>query len=356
MNNPAFKIMTRQSRSIKNSDLKKTTLSDSATEIAQRILAEIMIFRRIPESIVSCSAIDCAQCTSPHLPKISAAVKNNQPVTFILPAFPGKSPNPEKVLGSLPDKAERLSLQFLDTLCRRIKEIYAPGIKIILCSDGRVFNDVVGMLDHHVGAYQVELDSLIKELSLADISTFNLDDFYQGLNFIQMREKLMSKYGNSLDFLKQKIRNGTKPLASSDEQEAHRMYCGITRFLFEDAMHQGQTQSRSAIQKESRYKAYEVIRRSNAWSQLLEEHFPNAVRLSIHPQTCGAKKLGIRLISNESWMTPWHGVAVERQDGYVLLKRSEAEALGAKLIYSADGRGSHYQLMTDKGVTNGSSL
>ena len=46
-------------------------------------------------------------------------------------------------------------------------------------------------------------------------------------------------------------------------------------------------------------------------------------------------------------MTPWHGVAVESKKGYVLLKRSEAEALGAKLIYAADGRDSHYQLMAE---------
>lgn len=332
----------------KNFDLNEPSNSDSAAEIAKRILTEVMVFRRVPKSTPSCGDIECLKCTSPHLPKIISAVKNNKPVTFILPAFPGKSPNPEKVLGSLPDLAERLSLLFLGNLCQQIKNIYAPGIKIILCSDGRVFNDVVGMMEQHVGAYQVELDTLIEEISLSDISTFNLDDFYEGLNFVQMRDELMNNYGTSLDVLKAKIRNGTQPLASTDEQEAHRMYCGITRFLFEDATHKGQTKSRSAIQKESRYKAYEVIRRSNAWSQLLAEHFPMAVRLSIHPQTCGAKKLGIRLINNESWMTPWHGVAVESKSGYVLLKRSEAEALGAQLIYSSDGRRSHYQLMTDK--------
>ncbi|WP_241480356.1 L-tyrosine/L-tryptophan isonitrile synthase family protein [Legionella norrlandica] len=116
-------------------------------------------------------------------------------------------------------------------------------------------------------------------------------------------------------------------------------------------MHKDQTKSRSAIQKESRFKAYEVIRRSNAWSNLIREHFPEAVRLSIHPQTCGAKKLGIRLIGSESWMTPWHGVAVESKNGYVLLKRSEAEAIGAKLIYSPDGRRSHYKLMTDESLS-----
>ncbi|HBI2945444.1 TPA: isocyanide synthase family protein [Legionella pneumophila] len=344
MKNTAFLIT--ENHYSKDYVLKKSSDSDSAIGVAKRILAEVMIFRRVPDAISLCGA-GCRKCTSPHLPKIISAVKKNVPVTFILPAFPGKSPNPEKVLGPLPDHAERLSLNFLGTLCQRIKTFYTPGIKMILCSDGRVFSDVVGMNESDVTAYQVELDRLINEMSLADLSIFNLDYFYKDLHFVQMRDELMKRYGQSLDFLKHKIRNGAKPSASPDEQEANRMYSGITRFLFEDAMHAGQSKSRTAIQKESRSKAYEVIRRSNAWSALISEYFPEAVRLSIHPQTCGSKKLGIRLIGNESWMTPWHGVAVESKKGYVLLKRSEAEALGAKLICFSDGRHSHYQLMAE---------
>ncbi|AMP91260.1 L-tyrosine/L-tryptophan isonitrile synthase family protein [Legionella pneumophila] len=344
MKNTAFLIT--ENHYPKDYVLKKSLESDSAMGIAKRILAEVMIFRRVPETTSLCGA-GCPKCASPHLPKIILAVKKNEPVTFILPAFPGKSPNPEKVLGPLPDHAERLSLNFLGTLCQRIKTFYTPGIKMILCSDGRVFSDVVGMNESDVTAYQLELDRLIKEMSLADLSIFNLDYFYKDLHFVQMRDELMKRYGQSLDFLKQKIRNGAKPSASPDEQEANRMYSGITRFLFEDAMHAGQSKSRTAIQKESRSKAYEVIRRSNAWSALIAERFPEAVRLSIHPQTCGSKKLGIRLIGNESWMTPWHGVAVESRKGYVLLKRSEAEALGAKLVCASDGRHSHYQLMAE---------
>lgn len=45
-------------------------------------------------------------------------------------------------------------------------------------------------------------------------------------------------------------------------------------------------------------------------------------------------------------MTPWHGVAVESENGYVLMKRAKAEALGAKLIYAANGRPSHFSLQT----------
>ncbi len=342
MNNPANTLNTNNldSRSVA---FKSTSIGDIAVGIAKRIMAEVIAYQRVPEGVNACSR-GCAHCASMHLDKIITAVKKNEAVTFILPAFPGKSPNPEKVLGHLPDHAERLSLTFLGNLCARIKEFYIPGIKIILCSDGRVFSDVVGMQESNVTAYQVELDRLIKELKLTDISTFNLDHFYKGLHFEQMREELMARFGQSLDMLKQKVRNGANQFASAEEHEANRMYSGITRFLFEDSMHAGQTKSRSAVQKEARARAYEVIRRSNAWSNLLFEHFPEAVRLSIHPQTCGSRKLGIRLIGNESWMTPWHGVAVESTNGFVLLKRAEAEALGAKLVFTANGQPSHFQL------------
>ena len=320
---------------------------DANKEVAIKVLSEVTRFRRIPKGSTSCNSESCSKCHSLYLSNILFAINKNEPVTFVLPAFPGKSPNLEKVLGALPDQAERLSLTFLENLCEKIKKHYSPGAKIVLCSDGRVFSDVVGMKEEDVTAYQVELDLLIEELSLKYVSTFNLDDYYTKLNFTQMRSELMSKHGKSFESLRAKVRRGGKPEPELEEQEANRMYCGITRFLFEDSMFSGQIKSRAAVQKESRANAYEVIRRSNAWSDLIEEYFPEAVRLSIHPQVCGSKKLGIRLVANESWMTPWHGVAVETDSGYVLLKRSEAEERGAKLIYSSNGRASHYKL-TDK--------
>ncbi|MFV8258569.1 L-tyrosine/L-tryptophan isonitrile synthase family protein [Bdellovibrio bacteriovorus] len=340
----ALELISIQSHSQQSFDLKRSPDVDPATETARRMLAEVMNYRRIPSASDQCGNAECQSCASIHLPKFISAIRRNEPVTFVLPAFPGKSPNPEKVLGAFPDYAEQLALEFLGRLGQRIKKYYPPGIKIILCSDGRVFSDLVGMKESNVTAYQSELSVLKDKLSLSDIETFNLDDFYGELSFNQMRDELMKRYGSSLDFLKHKIRNGAGDQATADEQDAHRMYCGITRFLFEDSLHPGQTKSRSAIQKESRLKSYEVIRRSNAWSELIAERFPEAVRLSIHPQTCGAAKLGIRLVGDESWMTPWHGVAVETKNGHVLLKRSEAEALGAELVYSSDGRPSHYKM------------
>ncbi len=320
---------------------------DSTTALANQILSLIMKYRRFPKSNETCAISPCKKCVLPHLERIILAINQNLPVTFVLPAFPGKSPNLAKVLGVLPDKAEECSMLFIAQIEKQIREIYSPGIHIILCSDGRVFSDAVGMRDEDVTSYQHGIEKMIKELSLDFISIFNLDDMYSNMNFDQMRTALMLQYGDTLESVKDKVRLGKEENSESELKELHRLYCGITRFLHEDQMFPGQQKSRTAVQNESRIRAYEVIQKSGAWSHLIEEQFPFAVRLSIHPQGCGSKKLGLRLMAADTWMTPWHGVAVETENGYILLKRSEAESLGAQMVHSSNGKPSHF-LLTNK--------
>lgn len=313
---------------------------------ARKILADVMQFRRVSDPHMACDVSTCEECTSPHLPKIISAVSKGEPVEFVLPAFPGKSPNLAKVLGPLPDMAERCALEFLQHLCDRIKQYYTPGGKIILCSDGRVFSDVVGMRDDDVTKYQDEISKMIETLGLSSISTFNLEELYNGESFDEMRTHLMNNFGESIELLKASVSRGKNSDSSIEDQESHRLYLGITRFLVEDSMYPGQTQSRSRLQKESRVRAYAVIQRSKAWGELVERQFPDAVRLSIHPQSCGSKKLGIRLIEPDNWATPWHGVAVLVSGRFLLLKRSQAEAMGAHLVIRF-GRPSHF-VVTNK--------
>ena len=62
-------------------------------------------------------------------------------VEMCLPAFPFKSANKvHKVLGVLPDKAEDLDLERLNTMCTRIGDVYSPDAKLTIISDGVVYN------------------------------------------------------------------------------------------------------------------------------------------------------------------------------------------------------------------------
>jgi pyoverdine/dityrosine biosynthesis protein Dit1 len=277
-------------------------------------------------------AVACVQ-----LPKLAAYIKNSARIEFVLPAFPVKSPNPRKVLGRLPDMAERISLAFLSSLCRQIELIYPPGARILICSDGYVFADVIGVTDGDVSLYQRALKSLITETDASALGLFNLGDAHHFSSHEadkhRLRELLCAEYGQSSNSVKQMLLDTTDGLE---------LYRSITRFMFEDRLALDGRQSRTALQRESRQRAVDVIRRSWAWGALLENEFPDAIRLSIHPQPANSPKMGIHMMeTHDSWLTPWHGVAVRQGDRFRLMKCKEAEELGASIVYF-NGAPSHY--------------
>ncbi|TJZ58954.1 pyoverdine biosynthesis protein PvcA [Streptomyces piniterrae] len=272
----------------------------------------------------------------PHqLRRIADFVRDGAPVVFTLPGFPCKSPNPAKVLGHLPDQGERLSLGFLDRLCGDIERIYPPGARVIICSDGHAFGDLIGVPDGHIDAYADELRLLIDQLGLARLSVFDLRDILGDLPHDAKRAHLHQRYAPTPDDLRAEVRTDDKTLA---------LYRGITRFLVEDTADYPGT--RSALQRECRQRAYRVIERSRAWGDLIADHHPRCIRLSIHPQPIGARKFGIRLLdAPDAWTTPWHSAALHRSDGaWTLMPRARAAELGH--LVQRDGRPSHFVQIT----------
>lgn len=87
------------------------------------------------------SKVRLAAGTPKFLSVIDRFVKDGKRVETCLPAFPFKSANKVyKVLGILPDKAEELALERLNDMCVRIKEVYKPGAKVTIISDGITYN------------------------------------------------------------------------------------------------------------------------------------------------------------------------------------------------------------------------
>ncbi|HEX8758676.1 MAG TPA: isocyanide synthase family protein [Pseudonocardiaceae bacterium] len=301
-------------------------------DISSNILMILMQHQRLAKK-GTCTSRPCESCIAVHRKRVAQFVSRGVAVDFALPAFPGKSPNKSKVIGVSPDMAEQLSLDFLRKVCDQIQETYAPGARIIICSDGHVFSDLVHIADADIISYQAELRVMMGEADPGPLNVFGLDREYRGRTYEKMRLLLMERYGEGVDELKRQVRRRGDLLT---------LYRGITRFLLEDADMPGYNKSRAALQRECRERAYGVIQRSRAWGRLIEERFPEAVRLSIHPQPCGSPKLGINLLeTSDNWITPWHGTAVDVGGRFVLMKRYQAEASGAELIY-LHGRPSHY--------------
>lgn len=300
--------------------------------LAEKILALIFKHRR-QEDIHHICQKNCIDQYWYHIQKISAQINRKQKIIFILPAFPAKSPNPEKTASFLPDMGEKLALQFLNQLCNDISAIYTPGAEIIICSDGRVFNDLVLVSDKYVDAYSQGIRIILQENKLDNLSTFDLDECFINSSYENMRQKLIAEYGEALSSLKTRIK---------EETETRALFNGIHRFIFEDRLALATDLSKNKVRDQAKEVAYEVIQRSNAWSRLLERQFPEAVRLSIHPQVCHSEKIGIQLLQTDhAWQTPWHSVALYDGNSYRLTKRNIAETLQAKPIF-INQQFSHY--------------
>lgn len=298
-------------------------------ETASEVASVLMAYQR-PADESECRSRPCQRCMAAHLERILEAIHDAAPIDLVLPAFPGKSPNRQKVLGPLPDLAEKLSLRFLNDICEAIRQIYPRGARIVICSDGRVFSDIVGIQDSDVMRYRAELHEMIVTGDHTALDLFGLDDEYPGAGHWATRFRLLETYGESLRELKQQVMN---------QEDLLILYRSLTKVLAEDI-----EQGNGIPQPDVYRRAYAVLQRSRAWGRLIAERFPRAVRLSVQPQPCGSKKLGIRLLDTvDGWLTPWHGVVVDMAGRFVLMRRRQAERLGARVVYVA-GRPSHYVL------------
>jgi pyoverdine/dityrosine biosynthesis protein Dit1/AcrR family transcriptional regulator len=304
-------------------------------ELSISILRRLFRYRRLQPGAGKCAENPCEQCLALHLPRVRRFVGAGEPIHFLLPAFPAKSPSPKKVLGRLPDMAEELALQFLQQVCDEIGEMYPPGARITICSDGRVFSDLVGVSDKDVTDYAQEIDSLRTRLNLTSLALFSMEDLFEIDDHEKMREQLRLHYAETLPSIEARTR----------AFEHHQMlFNGIQRFLFEDRVAIETDKSRTQVRNECKAQTYLVIQRSDAWGRLLSDCFPAALRLSIHPQGAHSEKIGILLgEAEDTWLTPWHGVAVRNEGNFRLMRRHEAEALGARVVEHS-GRPSYYQI------------
>ncbi|MCP9269456.1 isocyanide synthase family protein [Xenorhabdus sp. XENO-1] len=308
-------------------------------KVSSKILHELLQYRRRFSESEHTIEYEEQKVSEVQLPRIRAFVEQGKAVECILPAFPTKSPNPRKVLGTMPDMAEKLSLIFLNSLCQRIQLYYPPGANIVICSDGHVFSDLIHVDDETITHYQLEIEKLLHELGATNLSVFNLGNVESltqyTSNYDQLRELLVNGYASSVEEIKATLK---------ESEEGLQLYRAITRFLYEDSLLPGYDGSKTALQKDARQRAVGVIQRSWAWGNLLAEQFPLAIRLSIHPQPVDSIKIGIHMMpTRDDWLTPWHGVAANINGQFVLMKSDEVKKMQGKLV-EIRGVPSHYMI------------
>lgn len=76
--------------------------------------------------------------------KIDDLVNQKKELIMYMPGFPCKSRSRKKCINDTPDLGEYLALKTLEHMCAEITKIYSPAARIIIVSDGHIYqNEIV---------------------------------------------------------------------------------------------------------------------------------------------------------------------------------------------------------------------
>ncbi|KAF5013928.1 hypothetical protein FDECE_103 [Fusarium decemcellulare] len=289
------------------------------------------------------------------MPKFLVVVEKfvaaDKQVQMCLPAFPFKSANKVyKVLGTLPDKAEELALDRLNTMCARIGEIYRPGAKLTIISDGLVYNDLLSIPDRDTWAYgealrAMALDKKFNHIDfsrLRDLVNFPIPEELKEITYVanatNFRRYLLNKYGKDDLNIDEEIAKNPDTLMT---------YRGYRRFLESDLQHifpRGQGRSSNGYKRDIKYLAKEMLIRGYAFAGAVKAAFPEHLRLSIH-QSTGEHKVSMSLLNTKTgFTTPWHCSVAQMADGEWLSAPMGDFQKDPKLeVVCEDGRPSYFR-------------
>ncbi|KAI3338332.1 Clavaminate synthase-like protein [Ustulina deusta] len=283
--------------------------------------------------------------------QIQKALERNVPIELVIPAFPFKSSNrSKKVLGPLPDEAERLSLLHLNGLCLAIKDATGSDTFLTIVSDGITYNDILGVSDQEVWRYGQELRrmaeknrcrcirfSRICDLVGAEHESEKLDETLYLARVSEYRSTLEANTPSGFDVLD----------AIANDPDTSKTYKGYKKFLMTERDDRT-SRSRSQTERENSGIAKAMILRGKAFAEAVKVKYPDFVRLSIHPSN-DTNKVSIIMLpqDNEIVMTPWHGAVVRGVDGSISMSHAILiPAMTHDIIY-VDGHPSYFRERSD---------
>ncbi|GEQ67044.1 hypothetical protein JCM33374_g707 [Metschnikowia sp. JCM 33374] len=249
------------------------------------------------------------------------------PIEAVLPAFPCKTQNRDKAHGSEPDMGEVLSIQRIIQFVQKVNKIYPPGMKFYIVSDGHVFSDCIGVDDDVVDTYTAQLIQLYEDIKPEGFNGI----FFKGLNDCF---ESSSKYNVATILEDTKIEHHLDTMID-EETDLNRkilmfgcddndnllreqiktpghsrlfLYRGFNKFMSEDLSQTSMAKRLSGkkFKKLVSFVSYEMIRRNDAYSNLVELVFPFHLRLSIHAHPNSGPKFGIRLLDPAICSTGCH--------------------------------------------------
>ncbi|EDM77314.1 clavaminate synthase-like; PvcA-like domain [Plesiocystis pacifica SIR-1] len=281
---------------------------------------------------------------------LARRVEAGERLPLLLPGFAFKNPNRAKTLGDLPDLAEQLSLQHLARRCAAISTAYReassgmrlrgaatptlPWCQLTVFAEGRVWGDLLGVDPEVQRAYARGLRA-IPELApfveFADLSALARDDPESGIEAeVEVELELDGGWDDPEAFGRLERRLGREP-------DLARVHARFTRLCMEDSRGPAGADERPAARAtRCRVAATRMMVRHAGFTRLLEERYPEHLRLSVHAGSNTGAKLSVHLWPPTSsgeriaGPLPYHGAVLLGVDGGVPRTVRVDEALAAK--------------------------
>ncbi|WP_298776337.1 L-tyrosine/L-tryptophan isonitrile synthase family protein [uncultured Shewanella sp.] len=247
--------------------------------------------------------------------QIQYFMAKSEPLAFILPGFPCKSPNViDKSFSAMPDLGEVLAIERLDAFCVALNEIYPHGSRVTILSDGTTFADIVHVDD----AVKTQYKAALRHLNVTEnIIWADLIDLLPDARHLQktdsesLRKALLkgiSTGPRSFDKFVQKVSN------SASQAKVHDKLCS---YLYHDVcIERFSHGDRDSYLESISDKAYQMMYRGRALSAAIDKTYPDHIRLSVHSYDNIGPKFTFSLSSDiNKAVSPWHTVPVRLLSG-----------------------------------------
>jgi pyoverdine/dityrosine biosynthesis protein Dit1 len=256
--------------------------------------------------------------------KLEYFINNNTSINFIMPAFPGKSPNLNSTFTAGVGLEEIYALKTIDEFISKINCVYQFGCKLTIIHDGHLFYDLgITRTDEQLTSY---VKSFIK-LKSDSIISYTLNDLMGSDSFSVSRNKFKKEYVET---------NINNPRSRDVQNEIL-----FTKNEFADKIGYI-NMSKNQLQKKSKEIAKKSLILKAGLSDLISKKFEIYIRLSIHYQNKESPKMGIQLIPNAiNHGTPWFNVLYRAPSGKVILGKKDWD-IPSKQLINENGQGYFY--------------
>jgi hypothetical protein len=301
--------------------------ADCQGDAAKRVLAVLLRSRFRKGSLES---MDADEFVARHLDRVAARVNRSEPIQLTLVGFPFKVPNPLKVgARALPDLAEVAALRTLERIHLDVRDVYPPGIEVVILHDGTYIADAFGVPMHEANEYRDYFGWLLRATGT--------DAFIRCEDLMRL---LRTHWGGAgLAAAPGSAAQGSTPRAGDAEAVAFRKTLGMlnVRWVRRESLpgvYEMVQEGDPASFTGEAATLYAEVRRSMERYAFCDEllhrcdprpcAFPEAIHATTKPQP---GRLALWLVRRGRALLPWHGVGVVDATGRIEVRyATEVEA------------------------------